>query len=167
MKKVLLKIASVVLALLIFQFQTIAGSVSGIGNANETDVVAQFDESEIYNSFNEVNDLVSFISENENATYDELNAVNSDLLENVSTSAAIMMNTEDGVPPFLSAFWWGCIFSWVGVLVVYMTTDNNSEYMRPAWRGCFISAGCQVLTYAAYYAYVAWIMVEAGSLTGY
>jgi hypothetical protein len=147
MRKIYLKIGAVTMALLLLQAQLSAGVL------NSANTTATFDaEVEVYDAFAEIESLVSFLNSNDEATYTELKAENSSLIENVSASAAIALNAneQDG-PPALSAFWWGCLLSWVGVIVVYVTTDSNKEYTKGAWTGCLVNAGCNVLAGIGYY----------------
>ena len=96
MKKILMRVLSLVLALVIFSAQSMAFT-SGSAGVLESDVaaIAEYDESEIYSAFTEVNDLVSFIEKNEGITYNELETVNSGLISNVSSSAALMHHDDD------------------------------------------------------------------------
>jgi len=122
--------------------------------ASNSDVsVANFDESEIYNSFNEINDVVSYIESNNNVTYSDLNATNLSF-SNLSDMAAIATSglDENGQPPLMSAFWWGCIFGPVGIAVVAVTTDSDKAQIKKAATGCVIPVGCSLLSWAAYYA---------------
>jgi hypothetical protein len=66
MKKSVLKIAAIFMALLTIHLQTFATSAGTISSENE--VVVNYDESEIYASFEEMNDLANYLSEND-ATY--------------------------------------------------------------------------------------------------
>lgn len=143
MKKVLQSILSVVLALLMFSAQAIAYTNSAvvINSEEEINAVAEFDEANIYDAFNEVNDLVATIESNENITYSELEASNSEMVANVSSSAAIAMTSASAdTPPFISAFLWGCIFNVVGMLIVGLTTDFDGSQLRKSGWGCLIGS---------------------------
>lgn len=136
MKKSVLKIAAIFMALLTIHLQTFATSAGTTSSENE--VVVNYDETEIYASFEEMNDLANYLSEND-ATYADVENYNSALVENVSSSAAIALSNGSGEPPFISAFWWGCIFNLFGLIVVYVTTDSDSTYTKAAWKGCILS----------------------------
>jgi hypothetical protein len=143
MKKVLRSITCVVLAMLMFGTQTFANGYRLISlNADmDNEMAANFDESEIYTVFDGVSDLVSYIESNNAVSYNDLKTTNSALIENVSSSAAIAMTTSSGdVPPFISAFLWGCIFNWLGILVVAVTTDFNGHQIKKSAWGCLISS---------------------------
>ena len=143
MKKSLQRLLSFVLAMLLFSVQTMAitSTITSNGSNNELNEEVNFDESEIYVAFADVNNLVVALENNQNLSYTELQATNSELLVNVNSTAAIAMNSSsDANPPFLSAFLWGCIFNLPGMLVVGLTTGfDGNQLTKSAW-GCLISS---------------------------
>jgi len=150
MKKSLLKFLAVFMAVLILQFQATAGS--SVSMSAEDDAIVNFDETEIYASFDQVNDLTSYLSEND-VTYTDVQNYNSSLVDNVSSSAALALsNTNSGEPPFISAFLWGCIFWGFGILVVALTTDMDMSYIMKAVWGCAASSAVYVIVYVIWYA---------------
>jgi hypothetical protein len=150
MKKSLFTTMFFCLALILFQFQAKAGSTVSI--SSEDEAIVNFDESEIYNSFDQVNDLVSYVSENDAVSYSDVASINSALVENVSSSAALALsNSSGGEPPFISAFLWGCIFWGFGILVVALTTDMNMDYIKKAAFGCAASSVVYIVIWIIYY----------------
>lgn len=147
MKKILQSILCVVMAMLMFSSQAVAyTSIASINSAAELSAVADFDEAEIYAAFNEVDALIATI-ESTNLTYSELEASNSELIADVSASAAIAMSSASAdEPPFISAFLWGCIFNLAGMLIVGITTEFDSSQLRKSAWGCLISS----LLYGSY-----------------
>jgi len=142
MKKALLKFLSIGLALLIFNVQALAfTSIANVVNSDkEIASVTGFDETEIYNAFAEVNDLVSYVQENEGVSFDDLETTHNELVSNISSSAAIALTEHSDSPPIFSAFIWGCLLSWVGMLIVGLTTDfNGQQITKSAW-GCLIGS---------------------------
>mgnify|MGYP001010905091 FL=1 len=77
MKKSVLKIAAIFMALLTIHLQTFATSAGT--TSSENDVVVNYDETEIYASFEEMNDLANYLSEND-ATYADVENYNSTLV---------------------------------------------------------------------------------------
>ena len=143
MKKILQSCLSVVLALIMFSAQAMAytSSATSINTEDEISAVVDFDEAEIYSAFNEVNELVTSIESNENLSYSDLEANNSEMISNVSSSAAIAMSSNlDDTPPFISAFLWGCLFNLAGMLIVGITTDFDNEQLKKSAWGCLISS---------------------------
>lgn len=146
MKKIHFKIWALSMAMILFHIQVLA-----VAAPSDIKSVESNYELEIYDAFNEIEGLVSFLNENETANYESLQAINSNLIDNVSSSAAVAMNSEgrEG-PPVMSPFLWGCILSWVGLIVVYVTTDSNKAYTKGAWTGCLVNGGCQILSGVLY-----------------
>jgi len=142
MKKVLQSFLCIVMALLMFSSQAIAyTNVSAALNSDsEIESVVDFDEAEIYNAFNDVNELLVTI-ESSDVTYADLEATDSDMLNNVSSMAAIAMNSNSSYsPPFISAFLWGCLFNLAGMLIVGITTEFDSDQLKKSAWGCLISS---------------------------
>lgn len=142
MKKGLQKFISTFLALLLIGVQAIAysNSATEINSEQEIDAVVAFDENEIYNAFDEVEELVATIETSENISYSDLEAYNSDLITNVSSSAALAMNTNTASSsPIFSPFVWGCLFNVAGMLVVGITTDFDSYSLRKSAWGCLFN----------------------------
>jgi hypothetical protein len=142
MKKFLQSVLSVFLALVLFSAQSMAYTItSNASSETEVEAVSDFNEDEIYAAFNEVDKLVATIEQNEEVSYSDLEATNSELVSNISSNAAIAMNASTAdTPPFVSAFLWGCIFNWVGMLIVGITTDfDGTQLKKSAW-GCLINS---------------------------
>jgi len=149
MKKLLLKIMAVFMAVIFLQLQVFAGTSFSMSSNDEANV--NFDETEIYSSFDQIDNLVSYVSEND-VTYNDVENYNSSLVENVSSSAALALgNSNGGEPPFISAFLWGCIFWGFGILVVALTTDMDMAYIKKAAMGCAVSSGVYIICYVIYY----------------
>ncbi len=139
MKKILLLFA--VSFLLVFQTKA---------NVIASDVVSDFDETEIYSAFGEIEALVETVS-NSDVTYESLLTSNSSLLENVSANAALAMGMSAAdAPPVMSAFWWGCIFGPLGIILVAVTTDQDKGQLRSSVKGCVISTVVYIAIYAIY-----------------
>jgi hypothetical protein len=135
MKKFLFKTMAIMMALVIFQLQAMAGSSVSLSIEDEANV--NFDETEIYASFDQINDLSSYVTVNENVTYADVASVDNSMVENVSSTAALALtNANAGDPPFVSAFLWGCVLNLLGVAIVAFTTDmDKDQIMKSVW-GC-------------------------------
>ena len=153
MKKILQGILSVVLSILMFSAQAIAYTNSAAINSEvEISAVVDFDEAMIYDAFTEVDALIATIENNENITYNDLASANSEMVANVSSTAAIAMTSSSADrPPFISAFLWGCLFNLAGMLIVGITTEFDSDQLRKSAWGCLINSilvgGTRVYTY--------------------
>ena len=138
MKKFLSKTLSIILAMIPLTSQVMAGSNKL--STSESEKYVDFDEAEITNSFSEIDELVNYISENETATYSDIEKTNSSLLENVSTSSAVALSTQEGGSPLvIGAFFYGCFFSVVGIILVAIVTNNDSDQVKKAEIGCIVS----------------------------
>jgi hypothetical protein len=157
MKKVLLKFVCAGLALIIFSYQAIAySSVASVVSAEEISTVASFDENEIYSAFSEVDQLVSYVQENEGVTILDIEATNSELVSNIASSSSLSLAQSD-TPPIFSAFIWGCLLNWVGMLIVGLTTGFDGEQITKSLWGCLISSCLWGGSYGWYsYSYVGW-----------
>jgi hypothetical protein len=141
MKKILIKAVCLVLAMIVLSTQTFAnsGTLGSLIDEAGLESVAGFDESEIYNVFAEVDELVSYLEQNGSVTYDDLKSVNSEWVENVSASATLAFGANSSEhPPIFSAFIWGCLFNWIGMLVVGVTTGFDGYHMRKSFWGCVV-----------------------------
>lgn len=56
-----------------------------------------------------------------------------------------------GIP----GFWWGCIFGPIGLLIVYVATDNDRHEVKTALTGCIVGTVVSTLFYILVYA-AAW-----------
>jgi hypothetical protein len=140
MKKLFKSGICLLLALIIFSAQSMAFATNAkaLNYTEGIKAVAEFDESEIYDAFTEVDNLVFYLQENEGVTYNELKSDNSELIANLSSTSALAFSSSD-TPPIFSAFVWGCLLNWVGMLIVGLTTDfDNQQIMKSAW-GCLIN----------------------------
>lgn len=153
MKKVLLKFACAGLALIIFSYQAIAySSVAVVVSAEEISTVANFDENEIYSAFTDVDKLVSYVQVNEGVTINDLEATNSELVSNIASSSSLAFSSSD-TPPIFSAFIWGCLLNWVGILIVGLTTGFDGGQITKSLWGCLISSCLWGGSYGWYYYY--------------
>lgn len=153
MQKFSTKFVSILLATILFTSQVMAGS--NVATNSDSEKYVDFDETEITDSFEEIDDLVSYIAENETATYSDIEQTNSLMLEGISaTSAMALWDETNAEPPFLSAFWWGCLTGGIGILIVALTTDGDSDQVRKSVIGCAVPTGCSLLSTLAYYLFI-------------
>lgn len=154
MKQALLKSFSVFLALLMFSFQTFAYSSKTSASVTKSEIqsVTEFDDSEIYAAFADVSDLDQYLTQNDNKTYTEVSQENGTLLNGISSSTSLPFSASTdelvlGIPSFL----WGCVFGWVGLLVVYLVLENK-EQTKKALYGCIASTVVSVVLYIVIFA---------------
>ncbi len=150
MKQIILKLFSVFLAVLMFSIQTFAftSKTSTSITKSEIQSVTEFDESEIYDAFTEVSDLDQYLAQNNDKTYTEISQENATLLNGISSTTTLPFSASSdelvlGIPSFL----WGCVFGWVGLLVVYLVLENKAQ-TKKALTGCVVSTIVGIVFYA-------------------
>jgi hypothetical protein len=107
-----------------------------------------FDAQNIDAEFEQLNKIEKFVQNNEGTTLDNLKSQNSELLTDISIeadSASVVASSD--LPAGIPAFWWGCVLSWVGLILVYVLTDKDSAQTKKALMGCLVGAGVWVIFY--------------------
>lgn len=158
MKQFLLKAFSVFLAILLFNMQTFAFSLKTSTAITKSDIqsVAEFDDSEIYDAFAEISELDQYLAVNDSKSYTDVNQEDSALLNGISSTTSLPFSASAdelalGIPSFL----WGCVFGIVGVLVVYLMTDENKDQTKKAVYGCIASSVVGLVLYFTVFAVAA------------
>jgi hypothetical protein len=155
MKKLYLKLFSVFMALLLVTVQThvLSAKTLDVSLPGIEEAVFNLDEQSLDQAMAELNLLDDYLNENEGVTFSDLQNMGSSLIANFSDIAAPMGASQEGdLPLGIPAFWWGCILGWVGILLVYIFTDNDKEQTKKALNGCLISTGISVVLYVLYIA---------------
>ncbi len=113
--------------------------------ANEPVDEFNFDQSQIDSEFDQLNKIESFVEAND-VTLEELQTQNSDLVSGIdlSSDASASIATGD-LPAGIPAFWWGCVLAILGVILVYVLTDQDKEQTKKALLGCLVSAAVWVV----------------------
>lgn len=107
----------------------------------------EFNQDEISQEFGKLNQIESYVQKND-VTLDELKAEKADLvagieLNNDATAALSAGDLPGGIP----AFWWGCVLAVLGVVLVYVLTDQDKDQTKKALIGCLVFAGAWVVYY--------------------
>jgi hypothetical protein len=95
--------------------------------------------------FAQLNKIEAYVNNND-VTLEELKLANGQLLKNIEINPIATFSMDElplGVPPF----WWGCVFSLLGVLLVFFISDNDSEAVKKAFLGCLVGGGASFLIY--------------------
>ncbi|MCP9757664.1 hypothetical protein EGI26_21075 [Lacihabitans sp. CCS-44] len=116
-----------------------------------------FDAKNIDSEFEQLNKIEKFVQSNEGTTLDNLKHQNSELLANINIEAdtASVVASSD-LPAGIPAFWWGCVLTILGVVLVYVLTDKDNAQTKKALLGCLVSGGI----------YIIWWIVVASIGTG-
>ena len=154
MKKNVLKSFSILLSVIILFVHTQSLSArpgnEGIPSINKS--AFDLNEESLNEAMKELNLLEAYLNQNVGVSYKDLAESGSELILNVSNNSSPMgiENGGDdllGIPPFL----WGCILGWLGLLMVYILTDNDKEQVKKALKGCLVGTGVAVAVGAVFY----------------
>jgi cytochrome c biogenesis protein CcdA len=116
-----------------------------------------YDAQNIESEFDQLNKIENFVQNNEGTTLDNLKSQNSELLSDIKIEAdtASVVASSD-LPAGIPAFWWGCVLTILGVVLVYVLTDKDNGQTKKALLGCLVSGGL----------YIIWWIVVASVGTG-
>jgi hypothetical protein len=122
--------------------------MSALSFANNADIFS-YDANKINQEMSELQSLEDFVTVNPGVTLSNLQTENSSLVNDLN----LISETYGGIGSFsgepalgIPSFLWGCILGWVGILIVYLVTDQDKAETKKALTGCIVSslAGCVV-----------------------
>ena len=147
MSKFLQKSVAVLLALVVLNLQAYAVPFSGMDFSDDAQELISFDEDAVYSEFDEIAELSQVLS-SEDLSVDE---ISSSLTENIAMEAALPLTADEdgasGAPLGIPSFLWGCLLSWVGIILVYFLTEENKDETKKAVWGCVAGS----VAYIAFY----------------
>jgi len=124
----------------------------GVGKsmAGQADLFS-YDAVTIENQMAQLDQLEGYVLDNPGVTLGQMATDGNTLASLVSDPNGIngfnLINEKVlGIPSFL----WGCVFSWVGVLVVYLIGQDKAE-TKSAIIGCVVGAVAYSAFYGVYY----------------
>jgi hypothetical protein len=120
--------------------------------ANDADLF-KFDYNSVQAEFAELNQLAELVTANTSLTYTELKYSNESLITSMN------LVPETGIPggasgePVLGipSFLWGCGLGVVGMVIVYIGTDQDKDETKKALWGCITSGAVYSVVYIVYY----------------
>lgn len=158
MKKIMLKSLSVLLTLVFLTAQSFSLSAGTIAppSLSVDESVFDYDHNALEAAFYELNELDSYLEQNEGLSYEDLQAAGNILIAGIGDISTPLGLPADGdeLPLGIPAFWWGCVLGWVGLLVVYVLTDKDKDQTKKALTGCLISTGAGVVLSVVYYVWI-------------
>lgn len=105
-----------------------------------------FDSQNINSEFDQINKIEKYVQANDGVTLSQLKSENSELLKGIDMEAQTMSTVSAGeLPAGIPAFWWGCILTVVGVILVYVLTDSDKDQTKKALMGCLVTGGVWLL----------------------
>jgi len=98
--------------------------------ANDPQDAFSYDESQIDAEFDQLNKIEQYVEDNY-VTLEELQSKNGNLVAGIAlnTDAAASLTSAD-LPAGIPAFWWGCVLAVLGVILVYVLTDQDKEQTK-------------------------------------
>jgi hypothetical protein len=96
--------------------------------------------------FEKLNKLEQYVNTHEGTTLEDVKDTELTKDLNLDTNITNTMTSGD-LPANIPAFWWGCVLSWVGVLIVYLVTDKDKDQTKKALLGCLVNAGVWIIYY--------------------
>ncbi len=142
MKKITLLI---VFSSLLFSFGGFAGTAD----------LFSYDEGKIKSELTVVNTLENYLLQNEEVTYTDLMAGNNPFASVLNFGSEGFMGFSSFEPPLgIPSFLWGFCFGPMGMLVVYLVSEDSDETMKSLW-GCVAGTVIGTVIYFAAFATVA------------
>ncbi len=129
-------------------------AIAGFGaNANSSSLFS-YNKEAVSSKMNKVNAVENFVNQNDGITISTMNAEGQQLTAaaNLSEENSMSSSLLDG-PAGIPSFLWGCVLSWVGILVVYLVTQDGDE-TKKALFGCLAGAGVWLVFYIVYFVIV-------------
>jgi hypothetical protein len=105
-----------------------------------------YDSKKVNAEFSQLNKAEEMVSTNSNVTVEEVQAAT-----NVDLDTATVSAPAGELPAGIPAFWWGFCLGWIGLIVVYVVTDNDKDEVKKALKGCVISAVVGVVVYVVFF----------------
>ncbi|WP_337042996.1 hypothetical protein [Emticicia sp. 17c] len=128
---------------------TLANPAESLTASNDVTTPAQvqalkYDEKSINAEFEKLNKLEEYVNANESTTIEDVQ--NTELTKDLKLDSNVTSTVAAGdLPLNIPAFWWGCVLGLVGVLVVYIVTDQDKDQTKKALYGCLVWVGVWLL----------------------
>ena len=119
--------------------------------ANQADDF-KYNDQQVQDEFADLNSLEQTVVDNNFMSLSEMESNNmlSAKFSNLNLTGSMMMEPALGIP----GFWWGCVLGPIGVLAVYLITENDKTETKKALIGCLVAGGVEIVFYVIYYALV-------------
>ncbi len=123
--------------------------------------MASVDENYVENVFSDLNQLENYVVNHQGVTLNQLKLAGNTLVQNVQNSpvGALGVLAINGEPPLgIPSFLWGCVLGWVGILIVYLSTNGDKDEVQKSLIGCIVGSASAILFY-----FVFWGMLFASA----
>jgi hypothetical protein len=140
--------ATAVIASQEFAASTIANPTESLTASNDVTTpqveALKYDEKTINAEFEKLNKLEQYVNTNEGTTLADVQET--ELAKDLKLDTNVTSTVAAGdLPLNIPAFWWGCVLGLVGVLVVYIVTDQDKDQTKKALYGCLVWVGIWLL----------------------
>ncbi|WP_435357613.1 lipoprotein [Emticicia sp. SJ17W-69] len=123
---------------------TVATSASLTEENVATQPAMVMNEQSINAEFEKLNKLEQYVTSHEGTTLEDVK--DTELTKDLKLDTNVTNTVAAGdLPANIPAFWWGCVLSWVGVLIVYLVTDKDKDQTKKALMGCLIGAAIYIV----------------------
>lgn len=124
-------------------------AIAGYAGSDRAELFA-VDHQAVNAQMTELNRVENYVNEHPGTTLDALQQQNSSLLNNINlNSSTAFISSGDG-PAGIPSFLWGCILGWIGILIVYLITEDSEE-TKKALYGCIAQALTGCLLYVLFW----------------
>lgn len=112
-----------------------------------------YDRAAVDQSMQPLTRVEEYVASHQGVTLEQLQSENNTVINGISLSNKLtnaqLIDGPIGIPSFL----WGCILGWIGILIVYLVTEDTEETKKALW-GCITSAVTGCLVYVIFWALV-------------
>ena len=113
------------------------------------------DEQVISEKFRGLDQLETYVNQNEGVVLTDVQARESSLVKNFDAKGSLgMFSMNSEAPLGIPSFIWGCTLGWVGILIVYLISEDKKETMMALW-GCIANGAIGIVIYIIY---IAWVL---------
>jgi len=123
-----------------------------VGFSYAIDEPLNYDAQKMNAEFEQLNKIENYVQANEGVTLEDIQNKNSNLLSDINLSGdAANVIAADDLPLGVPAFWWGCVLTILGVILVYVLTDQDKAQTKKALIGCLVTAGTYIIVWVVFY----------------
>ncbi len=105
----------------------------------EKSSVFQYDKNAVNKEMTQLNKVESYVNSHEGVTLNQLKTENNEVVKGLNFSSSNEFSSLNDGPVGIPSFIWGLCLSWVGILIVYLVTEDSDE-TKKALYGCIVGA---------------------------
>lgn len=114
-------------------------SVFALGSvlANDSELFS-YDKAKVNQAVSDMSRVEQVVNQNPNVSVDDLMAqgqLDASFEADATSPFSVMGEPPLGIPSFL----WGCILGWIGLLIVYLVSEDKEETKKALW-GCVVGS---------------------------